>query len=227
MEELFNLPQDYDAMLHHSLKVSGETKRYYIEGRLKDISLQLKNHPPVRRILDFGCGIGDGTVAMFDFFPEALEIVGVDLSDKVIFFARERHFNKNLKFITISELNHSGDFDLCFVNGVFHHILPGQRQEAINRIFHQLRQGGFLVLSENNPWNPGTLYIMSRNPFDRNAKTIPFYACRNLIRNAGFSRILQTRFLFYFPRVLSFLRTLEPYLVNFPFGGQYYVLAQK
>jgi len=227
MEELFNLPQEYDAMLQHSLVLSGESKWYFIEGRLKDIRRQLENQPTVRRILDFGCGIGDGTAALADFFPDAVEIVGADLSAETIDYARNKHISEKFRFIRLSELDDSGHFDLCFVNGVFHHIEPQNRPDALGKIYSNLRSGGFLVLCENNPFNPGTLFIMRRNPVDRNAKTIPYFVCRNLIREAGFSRILRTRFLFYFPKMMAFLRPLESFLVNFPFGGQYYVLAQK
>jgi SAM-dependent methyltransferase len=227
MEELFDLPHEYDAMLNRSLSLSGESKNYFIKGRLQDITLQLKAHPPVQRILDFGCGIGDGTAALLDFFPQSVEIIGADLSRETIFFARNRHKNDKLKFIHLSELNSPDQFDLCFVNGVFHHIEPDKRDEALKIIYKSLHTEGILALCENNPYNPGTLFIMSRNPFDRDAKTISYFNCEKIIQKAGFSKILCTRFLFYFPSFLAFLRPLESLMVNLPFGGQYYVLARK
>lgn len=227
MEALFDLSEEYDSMLNQGLALSGESKMYFIDGRLKDIRAQLKNEPPMRRILDFGCGIGDATAALLRYFPEAEEIVGTDLSGEALEFARKKHPSEKLKFIHLNELNHSGHFDLCYVNGVFHHIEPENRPEAVNKILQSLRAGGLLALCENNPLNPGTQIIMSRIPFDRAAQKITWYNCKKMIRDAGFSKVLQTRFLFYFPRALSFLRPLEAWLVHLPLGGQYYVLARK
>ncbi len=227
MEELFDLSQEYDAMLNQGLAISGESKMYFVEGRLKDIRSQLKDKQSVLRILDFGCGIGDATASLLDYFPDATEVVGTDLSNDALEFARKKHPSSKLKFINLHELDHPGYFDLCYVNGVFHHIEPENRPEAIQKIYSSLREGGFLALCENNPFNPGTQIIMNRIPFDRAAKKIPYFACKSLIRNAGFSRILSTRFLFYFPRFLAFLRPLESLFVKIPLGGQYYVLAKK
>ena len=227
MEELFDLSQEYDAMLNQGLAISGESKAYFIDGRLRDIRKRLVGQHPAVRILDFGCGIGDATAALLNHFPEAAEVVGTDLSSDALEFARKKHTSEKLKFIHLSELEHHCYFDLCYVNGVFHHIEPENRAEAIGKIFRSLRNGGILALCENNPFNPGTQIIMNRIPFDRAAKKIPYYSCKNLIRKAGFSQILDTRFLFYFPRFLGFMRPLESLLVHLPLGGQYYVLAQK
>jgi SAM-dependent methyltransferase len=226
-EELFDLSMEYDAMLNQGLAISGESKSYFINGRLKDIRSQLRNQSSILRILDFGCGIGDATAAILDFFPEATEVIGTDLSLDALEFARKKHKSEKLKFIHLSELDMPEYFDFCYVNGVFHHIQPAQRPEAIRQILSSLRAGAFLALCENNPFNPGTQIIMNRIPFDRAAKKIPFYSCKKLILQAGFSRIISTRFLFYFPRFVAFLRPLESRLVNLPLGGQYYVLAQK
>jgi hypothetical protein len=49
---------------------------------------------------------------------------------------------------------------------------------------------------------------------------------RQLLRTAGFS-ILSTRFLFVFPRMLSWMRGFEALLSPIPLGGQYVILAQR
>ncbi len=78
---------------------------------------------------------------------------------------------------------------------------------------------------ENNPWNPGTRYIMSRVSFDANAITITPPEARRLLRAAGFA-IVRTDTLFWFPRALRMLRPLEPLLSALPLGGQYLVLCR-
>ncbi len=83
-----------------------------------------------------------------------------------------------------------------------------------------MKPDGVFAFFENNPWNPGTRYIMSRVDFDRDAITITPREARRLLEDHGFCPI---RFasLFYFPSSLAFLRPLERWLKSLPFGGQY------
>ena len=120
------------------------------------------------------------------------------------------------------------EFDLCYVNGVFHHIPADKRDGVLKTIFRALSPGGYLALFENNPLNPGTLMVMRRIPFDRDAEPIKPGAARRMLREAGFEiPRRRTRFLFYFPRQVAFLRFVEPRLVHLPLGAQYHCLARK
>ena len=119
-----------------------------------------------------------------------------------------------------------GTFDVVLTNGVFHHIPPSQRAAAFAVIRNALQPCGIFGFFENNPWNPGTRYIMSRVAFDRDAITItPREAKRLLVVNG----LKPQRFasLFYFPAALALLRPLEPYMAGLPLGGQYLFLCQK
>lgn len=227
MEVLFDLSAEYDAMLNQGLAISGENKLYFIEGRLRDIQQKIPNPGSIKRILDFGCGIGDATARLAAYFPDAEEIVGTDLSEQALDYAREKHGNNKISFVNLNALSFENHFDLCYVNGVFHHIEPENRVGAIESVYRNLKPGGFFALCENNPWNPGTQLIMSRIPFDRDAIKISYPECHKLLQTGGFRNIVHTRFLFYFPRALSFLRPLERMLTGIPLGGQYYVLARK
>jgi hypothetical protein len=89
-----------------------------------------------------------------------------------------------------------------------------------------LRPGGFFAFWENNPWNPGTRWIMSRTPIDRDAITISPREARKLLHSADF-RVLSVDSLFYFPRSLGWFRPLEKVLTRLPLGGQYLVLCVK
>ena len=82
------------------------------------------------------------------------------------------------------------------------------------------------ALWENNPWNPGTRYVMSRIPFDRDANLVWPHQARRMLREAGL-RVLRSDYLFIFPRWLKRLRFLESFLSGFPLGAQYQVLAVK
>lgn len=89
-----------------------------------------------------------------------------------------------------------------------------------------LRPGGYFAFWENNPWNPGTVAIMRRIPFDRDAIMISPTEARRLLGAAGFE-VVSVDSLFYFPRMLSWLRPLEPALSRLPLGGQYLALARR
>ena len=100
------------------------------------------------------------------------------------------------------------------------------RSAAINSVYSSLRPGGLFAFWENNPWNPGTRYIMSRIPFDRDAITLSSPAALRLLREGGFE-IIRTDFLFFFPKCLSWLRSFECRLKRLPLGAQYQILCRK
>jgi hypothetical protein len=68
--------------------------------------------------------------------------------------------------------------------------------------------------------------VMSRVSFDRDANLLSAAASRKLLRKADFA-IRQTDFLFLFPALLKHLRPIERYLVSWPLGGQYMILAHR
>ena len=140
--------------------------------------------------------------------------------------ARTLHTAPGVSFASIAEYKPSATLDLVFCNGVFHHIPPAERLGALEYITRLLRPGGVFAFWENNPWNPGTRYVMSRIPFDRDAITLSVLEARHLLKASGFA-ILRTDFLFIFPRVLKPLRRLEPALCRLPLGAQYGILCRK
>ncbi|HAP70524.1 MAG TPA: hypothetical protein DCR04_12510 [Flavobacteriales bacterium] len=226
MEELFDKAGSYDEMLDEGLSVTGEGKDFYAEGRLYHMRKNLPEGFQPTRILDFGCGIGETTILLSKTYPDAM-VCGFDSSDETIEFAQKHYGSDKIKFYRIASLKDYKDFDLAYVNGVFHHIPLNERTDSARSIHEALRVGGKLAFFENNPWNPGTRWVMSRIPFDRDAITLSYKEGQALCRNAGFSMMDTTRFLFYFPATLKFLRPLEPMLESVPFGGQYLVLVSK
>lgn len=213
-------------MLRQGLRLSGEEADYFIAGRVAELCQRLAPRSKPSRILDFGCGIGMATAYIAKVFPEA-QVVGVDTSENALVRASREFGSSQISFQSIEALDRSEGFDLCYVNGVFHHIEPGNRAAAIRKIYAAMRPGGILALFENNPWNPGTRMVMSRIPFDRDAITLSIPEASRLVREGGFRTLGSPRSLFYFPRILSVLRFCEPWLSRFPFGAQYYVLAVK
>jgi SAM-dependent methyltransferase len=220
-EQLFDRAAEYEAMLNQGIGLSGENQEFFMLGRVRDMQAQVPPSP--RRILDFGCGIGKSCAHLASVFPTAY-VVGADLSEDALRHARTSFGSDRVTFVNITDLPQLERFDLCYINGVFHHILPDERQQTLMMIKELLTPGAHLALFENNPWNPGTRMVMRRIPFDRDAIPLSFLETRQRIKGAGFT-ICGTRFLFYMPKALAPLRFIEPWFVSVPLGAQYYVLA--
>jgi SAM-dependent methyltransferase len=218
--------EDYDKALGQGIAVSGERKEYFAQGRINwlvECLAELRFTPA--RILDFGCGIGT-SIPFLLAVPGSQRLTGVEVSDKSLEVARRLHGSERATFQTCAAYQPAAEIDLAFCNGVFHHIPVAERPRAIRYLLDSLRPGGLLALWENNPWNPGTRYVMSRIPFDRDAIMLAARETRSLCRTAGFE-ILRTDFLFIFPRFMSWFRPLESFLHRLPLGAQYQVLARR
>ncbi|MFI5210512.1 MAG: class I SAM-dependent methyltransferase [Gemmatimonadales bacterium] len=217
----------YDDDLARGLSLAGEDKAYYAGARMRWVARRLA----ARRVgspalaLDFGCGDGASAPLLGEVL-RAGSVVGVDVSEALLAVARERHGAQGIRFLALTDFPPDGRVDLAFTNGVFHHIPPAERGEALEFVRASLRPGGLFAFWENNPWNPGTRAVMHRIPFDRDAVMITPFEARRLLRSAGF-KVLSLDSLFYFPHLLRWLRPLEPALARLPLGGQYFVLAQR
>jgi SAM-dependent methyltransferase len=217
---------DYDAALAQGLSASGEDKDYFARGRiswLKKCLLELGEES--RSVMDFGCGTGSATRYLLDL-PGVESLLGVDTSAQSLEVARRNFGSSQTAFALFGDYEPTEQLDMAFSNGVFHHIAPDERSMTVNYIQRSLRPGGLFAFWENNPWNPGTRYVMSRIPFDRDAITLTHREAKHLLQQGGFE-ILRTDFQFIFPRVLRSLRAIEPHLSRLPLGAQYQVLCRK
>ena len=218
--------EDYDAALNKGLSVSGEDKNYFARGRMACLAgalARLGKRPA--EIMDFGCGTGSATPFVFEVFPEA-RLVGTDISDKSLAVARRHHGGPRASFALMDQYKPAGQLDMIFCNGVFHHIPLGERGKCVKYVLDALAPGGLFALFENNPWNPGTRLVMSRIPFDRDAITLSPPQTRKMLRDGGFE-IVRSVSVFYFPRLLKWLRPAEKLLGGLPLGAQYLVLGRK
>jgi SAM-dependent methyltransferase len=217
---------DYDAALAQGLVVSGEDKMYFARGRLAWLAVCLRRlrEQPVR-MMDYGCGIGSATLALFELLG-VTSVIGTDISPHSLEVAWRAYGTERARFLLFDHYQPDASLDLVYCNGVFHHIPPQERAAAVAYVARSLRSGGLWAFWENNPWNPGTRYIMHRVPFDRDAIPLTPPAARRLLQEGGFE-ILQTDFLFIFPRMLKWLRGLEARLAHWPLGAQYQILCRK
>lgn len=216
----------YEQALSDAIAPSGESREYFAEGRvawLKRCLDEIKQSP--RAILDFGCGDGATTPLLLGEL-KAEWAVGVDVSAKSLEIARERHASERLRYESMDKFDAYGEMDLAYCNGVFHHIPPAQRAQALSLVNRALRAGGLFSFWENSPWSPATRYVMSRCAFDRDAILLSPPEARGLLRDGGFE-ILRTDFRFIFPRALRALRKLEDLVHRVPLGTQYQILCRK
>lgn len=221
---LFDLADEYEAMLSRGLKLTGESREFFMRGRISAV-LDVLGDERIDRVLDFGCGTGETSAHLSKAFDGAW-VVGVDTAEGALAHARHEHDSPNVRFCRPEHVR-PGSFDLCYVNGVFHHIEPADRPRALCTIRDALRPGGWFAFFENNPWNLGTRVIMSRVPFDKEARLISPSRARRTLRSAGFEVSVPNQFLFFFPRSLCWLRRLERVLGRVPLGGQYLTLVRK
>lgn len=216
----------YDEALECGLSATGESSEYFARRRIDWLARRLASlgvRPST--ILDFGCGTGS-SVSHLLRLPGCSRVHGTDVSEASLAVARRAHGTANVTFGSAEDTLRRGPFDLAFCNGVFHHIPLRERSRALSTVWKSLRPGSLFAFWENNPWNPGTRYVMSRIPFDRDAITLSPPESRALLQ-AGRFEIVRTDFLFFFPSFLRPLRVLEPLLRALPLGGQYLVLARK
>jgi SAM-dependent methyltransferase len=224
-EQPFDSPQRYDQMLSRGISLSGETRDYFAEGRVAEVVRRLPRGFLPRRILDYGCGTGDTCRLLAAAFPGST-VVGADTSADAVAWAAA-HRAGTASFTLVTELANEAPFDLCYLNGVLHHVPRGDQRGVIESIRDRLSDGGFIAVFDNNPFNPGARLVMRRIPFDRDALMLTASRVSRLLRAAGFSTPLPTRYLFVFPRPLALLRFAEPWLSRLPLGAQYCVAGRR
>jgi SAM-dependent methyltransferase len=216
----------YDSNLNQALSVSGEDKDYFARGRVSFLAGCLRDlREAPQSAMDYGCGIG-GTARLLRELVGVGRVIGLDISERSLERARGECQGPAICFQTFEQYEPAANLNLAYCNGVFHHIPVEERRAAIGYIYRSLQPGGLFAFWENNPWNPGTRYVMAKLAFDRNAITITSPEAERMLSEAGFE-IIRTDFLFYFPRVLKSLRFMEPGLRRVPLGAQYQVLCRR
>lgn len=180
---------------------------------------------PDLRILDMGCGVGIADSFLKTSFPN---IVGLDVSEESLQEARRR--NPELQY-----LHYDGEsvptvdsaFDVVFAMCVVHHVPSKNWPSFFENCRNLLRPGGLLAIYEHNPWNPVTLWVVSRCEFDRDAELISMPSCRKLAVAAGFIRPAP-RFILFAPFETEAWMSLESSTCSaLPIGAQYQFTAIK
>lgn len=226
MCEFNEVSANYEEVLSRGISLSGENSDYFAHNRVDHTAkLHACVDAKAETIMDFGCGTGGSVGYLLDAFnPNTL--LATDTSDRSLQLLKKKYNSPKIKTEKVVTSNAKSDCDLCYCNGVFHHILPKDREKAAKFVYDSLQSGGYFYFWENNPWNPVTHWVMSRIPFDRKAVKIFPHQAIKLLQKVGFE-IKLIHFMFIFPRFLKILRPIERFALRLPFGCQYLVQACK
>ena len=216
----------YGEQLSRGLRLTGETAEYYARRRIARMrELAARHGTAANTVLDFGCGTGASFALLRAAFPGA-RIIGLEPAAGLRAVARDSAVSSRAEVLEADTLSLDGIADVVYCNGVFHHIVLPDRAPAMQSVARALRDGGLAFVWENSPYNPGTRVVMSRIPFDRDARLLTPHAMRLLQRSCGVWTVV-TEYNFVFPRALSLLRPVEPLVRALPLGGQYVVLGRR
>jgi len=225
--EFDRFADEYDAMHQANIAITGERPDFFAEYKIRVLKqIVVGRREPVRRIVDFGSGIGNSIPHFNRYFPEA-DLVCADVSQRSLELSRSRFpgLGRPLLIEGASIAAEDATFDLAFSACVFHHIPHAEHVAWLSELRRIVRPSGMLAIFEHNPLNPLTVHAVNTCPFDENAHLI---GARQLVarcRAAGWARAA-VRYHLFFPRALAALRPLEPWLQHVPFGGQYSVIAR-
>ena len=128
------------------------------EPSLKYFMDFLKKEKSEALVLDLGCGVG---WISFQLAKYGFHVVGIDGSETAISQAKEsagkKNFDSLVKFYVGDVLDLPSDlnqFDALVDRGLFHHILPENRDLYFENIKKVLKPGAFVYLSVFSLKNP-------------------------------------------------------------------------
>jgi ubiquinone/menaquinone biosynthesis C-methylase UbiE len=226
--EFDKFADEYQSLHANNIRASGESPAYFARYKVQDVA-QVLGEPSQHalRVLDFGAGVGTSVPYFHELFAK-VQLTCLDVSRKCLELG-ELKFAGQADFVAFDGKTipfPDNSFDLTFAACVFHHIEHAQHLALLIELRRVLRPKGSVVIFEHNPYNPLTVHAVNTCPFDENAVLLKAGHLIHTMEQAGFGK-LHRRYRIFFPRTLSFLRGLEPYLSWLPLGAQYSVFGRK
>jgi len=117
-------------------------------------AIELMRISPQDKILDLGAGTGRNACLMMKYLSPKGEIVGIDISEKMISQFQKKCANfPNAKIINArvdKSLPFRKNFDKVFISFVLHGLPQDIRETIIKNVFEVLKEGGaFFILDYN------------------------------------------------------------------------------
>ena len=134
--------QKYSQMLRSQKGLQGAGEWSELQKILPDFS--------GKRVLDLGCGFGEHCRKFVDYGAE--EVVGIDISEKMLKVAMAENCHPKIQYINmpmedISQLQ--GRFDIVVSSLAFHYI--EDFKGVIGNVYKLLDEDGIFIFSQENP----------------------------------------------------------------------------
>ena len=209
---------DFMPGLQHDLPIKAKARA------LLDLVGRQLGDPAKLTFLDVGCGTGSMQRYVL---PRVGRSIGVDMEAAAVDDARRT-------YPTLEAHHHDGhtlpcaddSVDVAFAVNVMHHVPPEQRRRFAQELVRVTRPGGLAVVFEHNPLNPLTRLAVFRCAFDDDAILLHPGETRRHLQDAG-ARVVEQRYLLFFPIDDDRLRRVEDQLGRVPVGAQYFVAASN
>lgn len=204
----------------------GKSHKYFLRVKSEELLAVMNSHFGLGssgiKCLDLGCGTGE----IEEILPD-LDTLGVDVTRGMLLQTMSKELDGSFIQASACALPlKDSTFDVIFTMSMVHHISGDEDRDCLfTETSRVLKRGGLLVIFEHNPHNPVTRLIVSRCPLDRNARLISAGEVRGYYQKHGI-RHLATRYITFFPKLLSMLRPIEQAIAFIPLGGQYYILGK-
>jgi len=111
-----------------------------------------------KSVLDIACGVGYGCKILLN--AGALSVEGVDISEKIIDYAKQNYQNDKIKFdcYSIYDLTKKGEYDLITCFETIEHVWDDRA--VLRKLHDALKEDGYLIISTPNTfdgpcWLPG------------------------------------------------------------------------
>lgn len=226
-EEFDRYNSKYSEAVNAALLVPGMNIDYFTRVKsqyLVDLAREVFGETTALSALDIGCGVGNYHELIKDRFGS---VDGCDVSSESIERARTRHPDLAYQSYDGSRLPYrDGMFDVAFTICVMHHVPPPAWTNFVSEMRRVLRKGGLALVFEHNPYNPLTMKVVNRCPFDADAVLLKPKETKHLFEEAGF-RDIQVRSILNIPSIGSLTRRIDRILGHLPFGAQYFLSARK
>lgn len=133
-------------------KAYNEIADWFDNHRSKDLSLEryyleyAKEHlPPGGKVLDFGCGTGE-PIAKF-FIEHGYDVTGIDASEEMIRFCKQRFSNAKWLLIDMRSLQLADTFDLVIAWHSLFHLPHADQRYTLPTLGSLVKPSGLLLFT--------------------------------------------------------------------------------
>ena len=189
---------------------------YFAKYKIKRLKSKIKFSP--KKILDYGCGIGNLIPEIKKNFPKS-DIYGYEVSEKSLNVALSR-------YPYLKKFDASNQYDLIIFCGVFHHCSEDEQIEIFNTLNIVADNSTTIVVFEHNPKNFITRRIVKNCELDKDAVLIESKALINKFEKQSY-KCKKCEFIFFLPPALRIFNFIEYLFKKIPFGCQYFTIYNK